>query len=105
MPGSSLHELDEDSAGALGMQKSDVMAARSGPPFLVDETDSRRPKPVERRIEVGHSVGNVVQTGTLAVEESLHRGFRRSGLQKLDSGVPGAYESDVHALSLNALDS
>ena len=80
------------------------MSARAQAGRLVDELDSCCFQPLQLTLDVRNTVSDVVQPRPAFVQELLHGRIGTGGLQKLDSGRPGADKCDVDLLGLYALD-
>ena len=61
-----LDDLGQDAAGGGGMQERDLRAADAGARRLVDQPQPAARAAAQRRVDVVHLVGDVVQTRALA---------------------------------------
>jgi len=76
------------------------MPSRSGSGFRVDRLEAKGDEPLEFRVQVDGSVGEVVHAGPAPGQETADRGLRPQGLEELDE----PYERGPHALRFQRLD-
>lgn len=100
---SALDELDEDAAGASGVDEGDEAAVRAFARFAIDQFDARRLQLAKGGGEVGDSVGQVMQSGTAALEEARDRRVGREWLDEFQTALAGAQEDDVDTLGFDPL--
>lgn len=96
-----LDEFDEDAPGRAGVQKGHRVAEGARTGFGVDEFESVRVESREVLSEIAGTVGDVVQSGAGALEESADARVRREGLQEFQFRSD---ETDPDALGLQGLD-
>ena len=89
-----MHQLDQGAAGRFRMNEGYQVPSGAKAGFFVDELEPSSIKILEGRAEVGHPVGDVVNAGSAAGEETCDGAGTRSRLDEFD----GSDESDVHAL-------
>src|SRR5690606_31199401 len=102
--GRALHELDEHTAGARGVEEGDAMAVGARARLLVDEADAGPAQAIQRGGEIRDGVGEVMEAGAAALEEPGDRGLGRDRLDQLEACVAAADERDRDALVGDALD-
>jgi hypothetical protein len=81
------------------MQEGDAVTTGSGTGCAVDEFDPLRCELGEVGFKIVRAVGDVMERGPTAVEESSDAGFGTQGFEKLY----GAYERDADTLRLEGL--
>jgi hypothetical protein len=96
-----LDEFDEDAPGRAGVEKRHRVAEGARTGFGVDELESIRAESREVLLEIAGTVGDVVQPGAGALEESADAGVRRQGFEELQLRSD---ETDPDALGLQGLD-
>src|SRR5690606_28019762 len=69
-----LDEFDEDSAGVLRMQEVDARIGGAPARSLVQQAHAALTQEVGDRVEVGHPVGELLHTRSVAIEELRDRG-------------------------------
>ena len=96
-----LHQLDQHSPESTRVDECDPMPTAPDPRRVVDQFGSLGAEVLERRIDVCHLDGEVVQAFTTLVEEPSHRGV---GLQRGENLQKGATEGDHGLLDTLRLD-
>jgi len=79
----ALYELDEHASGALRMEESNEVTARSAARLLVDETEAFGAQPGEIRSQIVAAIGDVVETGAATGQKASHGGIGGEGLEEL----------------------
>jgi thioredoxin 1 len=97
------HQLDEDSCGAARVQKHDPVAHRSGSRCFVDELVALSREAGQGGLQVGYTVGNVVQAGTATLQEPAYGGIRAGRLQQLEPASATADEDNIDLLGGDVL--
>jgi hypothetical protein len=69
------------------VNKGDAPAAGSAARHLVDEAVARRPAPLERPVEIGHAIAEVVNPWAASGEELRHGALRVARFEQLDLNV------------------
>lgn len=94
-----LDQLDQDPPGAAGVQEGHPVPAGSGTRPSVDELDASTPKALEVGLEVGGTVGDVVQARSASGEKAADRAVGAQGLEELY----GPQEAHPDALGFQGL--
>ena len=98
-PSAGCDDLGQHAAGRARVQERDARAADAGARLLVDQRACRpRLSARERRVDVGHLVGDVVQARALLGEELAHGRVRAERREQLDVVL-----ADVEQHRLDAL--
>lgn len=98
-----LDELHQHAARAPRMDEGDAVAVGAGAGLAVDELDAVGLETAELGGEVGHAVGDMMESGAALLEESGHTGISAERLDELEASRSGAEEDDAHALAVDAL--
>jgi hypothetical protein len=89
-----LSQLEQDTGGRLGMHESNPAATGAPSRGLVDQLVTGGPASLERGIQIGDPVTDVVNPGSPFFQESRHRTVRVARNQKLDFGVAEGQGND-----------
>ena len=85
-----LAEFDEDAAGRLWVQERDQAAVGAAPRVFVDQPYASRLELGERRFDVRHAVGRVMQFRRSIAAIPRDRRVFVERKQQLDDGVPAS---------------
>src|SRR5918996_4493172 len=103
VPLRGLDDLGEDAARGGGMQEGDARAADAGPRRLVDEPKAALAQLRQRRVDVAHLVGDVVQARAARGEEAADRGVLAKRTQQLDVVLADVEQHGLDALLVDHL--
>ena len=87
------------------MHERDPRPTSPGPWPVVDEGGTRRPEVIERRLDVGHGQGDVMEALAAPFEEATHRRVGRDRAQQLDVAAAHRDHRLLHSLFLHHLPS
>ena len=98
VPGSALHQLDQNTGCTLGMDKRDQVATCARSWGTINQSVAGLRVLLECGRKVGNAIRNVVQTSAAPVEEFLNGGVGRGWLDQLDAAFTTADERYIDAL-------
>src|SRR5581483_1689021 len=101
--GRRLDDLREHAAGRLRVQERDAASADPRPRLGVDERDPALLQARERGVDVGDTVGDVVEAGPALLDELADGRVRSQGAQQLDVAVADVEEHGLDPLRLDRL--
>src|SRR6059058_6281707 len=93
-----LSQLEQDSGGRLRMQEGDAPAPGPAARVLIDEPVAGGPATLERLVEIGHAVADVMDPRAAPGEELRHGARGVAGLEQLDLHVAQREAHDRRAI-------
>lgn len=99
----SLHELQQNTARATRVDESHPVSVASGACRAIDQLHPGLVQLPQRRLDVGHAVGHVMQPRSAPLEEPTHGRVGAQRLQQLQLAVARSQETQLHALRLDSL--
>lgn len=99
-----LNQFDQHVAGGLRVKKRHQVPSGAGSRRAVHQSNALSFQSPERRLQVGHAVGEVVKSGAPSLQMARDRGIGRARLEKLEVRSAGGQELHAHALTGHLLD-
>src|SRR6267143_1649961 len=93
-----LSQLEQNPGGRLRMQERDAPAPGTAARHVVDEPVTRGPAALERSVEIGHPVADMVDSRAAPGEKLRHRTRGVAGLEQLDLRVAQGEADDRRAI-------
>src|SRR5207247_11146896 len=93
-----LGQLEQNPSRRLGMQERDAAAIGAAAGLLVDQTVAGRPAALERPVEIGHAVADVMDARSASSEELRHGALGVARLEQLDLNVAQREADDRSAI-------
>ena len=98
-----LDDLGQHAAGRSRMQEGDAAVADTDPRLAVDQLEAGGADRGQRRVDVLHRVGDVMQARALAVDELADGGVGAERPQQLDMALADIEQDRLDALRLDRL--
>src|SRR5207247_1119298 len=93
-----LGQLEQNPGRRFGMQERDAAAIGAAAGLLVDQTVAGRPAALERPVEIGHAVADVMDARSASSEELRHGALGVARLEQLDLNVAQREADDRSAI-------